>query len=123
MRARVSSMVATLALAVGVALAGGFGGSAAAQAVPVEVGFGEYVFTPAEVIVPAGITTFSFSNTDSRRHNMAIGYNGVEMESETVDAGAVGAWEVTLDQPGTYEFWCNVGNHRERGMIGMLTVQ
>jgi plastocyanin len=123
MRARVSLTVAALALAVGIGFAGGFGESAAAQALPVEIGLGEYVFIPAEVTVPAGLTTFNLTNTDSRRHNMVIGYNGLEMESETVDAGAAGVWEVTLDQPGTYEFWCNVGNHRERGMVGMLTVQ
>jgi plastocyanin len=115
--------MAALALAVGIAFAGGFGESAAAQALPVEVGFGEYVFTPAEIVVPVGLTTFTFSNTDSRRHNMVIGYYGLELESETVAAGDAGVWEVTLDQPGTYEFWCNVSNHRERGMVGVITVQ
>lgn len=123
MRARVSLTLAALALALGVALGTVPSRSAAAQAAPVEVGFGRFVFDPAELVLPAGVSTFNFTNTDSRRHNMVIAYNGGELESAEIAAGATGTWEVTLDQPGTYEFWCNVADHRERGMVGVLTVQ
>jgi uncharacterized cupredoxin-like copper-binding protein len=28
----------------------------------------------------------------------------------------------TFPTPGRFEFWCPVGQHRERGMVGTLTV-
>lgn len=123
MRAHVSLTLGALALALGVALGTVPSQPAVAQAVPVEVGFGEFVFNPAELALPVGVSTFNFTNADSRRHNMVIAYNGAELESAEISAGATGTWEVTLEQPGMYEFWCSVGNHRERGMVGMLTVQ
>jgi hypothetical protein len=54
---------------------------------------------------------------------MVIDFNGTMLESPTLGPNGAGPWNVTLDRPGTYEFWCSVGNHRERGMVGTLTVQ
>ena len=116
---RLSLAVAALGLAVAV----GITDPATAQT-PVEVVMvSEFAFAPTELTVPAGLTMFTLNNTDSRRHDMVIAYNETTLQSETLGGGEVGMWEVTLDQAGTYEFWCSVGNHRERGMTGWLTVQ
>ena len=31
--------------------------------------------------------------------------------------------EIPTDQPGTYEYYCSVGKHRENGMRGMLIIE
>ena len=121
MRGRVSLTLAALGLALGLTLTTGFGRPAAAQMASVDVNLGEYVFDPAELMVTAGDVAFNLNNVDSRRHDMAIDVNGTLLESPILGAGESGVWVVTLE-PGTYDFWCSVGNHRERGMVGKLMV-
>lgn len=41
--------------------------------------------------------------------------------SRQIGSGSVEELTVTL-QPGTYEVWCSVGNHRQRGMGTEITV-
>ncbi len=123
MQRRVATSVAAFGLALGIVVASGVDRPATAQMAMADVVMGEFIFDPAEVVVGAGLQMFNLNNMDSRRHNMVIGYNGTDLESETLAAGTGGVWEVVLDQAGTYEFWCNIGNHRERGMVGTLTVQ
>jgi plastocyanin len=123
MRARVTLTIAALGLAIAALVVTETGQPVAAQSAPIEVGLGEFHFEPAELTVPVGQTVFNITNLDGqRRHNMVIDVNGTVMESEMFQASAAGVWEVMLDQPGTYDFWCGVGNHRERGMAGKITV-
>ena len=53
------------------------------------------------------------------------------MAGQTIDAvpddgnvmpGQSATLTFTFTTPGTFEFWCHVGQHRERGMVGTLTV-
>ena len=119
MRGRLSLIVAALGLTVAVGIAGPARAQTAVEVVMVS----EFAFGPTELIVPAGPVSITLNNTDSRRHDMTIAYNETELGSGVLGGGEVLAWDVMLDQPGTYEFWCSVGNHRERGMTGWLTVQ
>lgn len=123
MRARATLTIVALGLAIAALVVTETGQPVAAQSAPIEVGFGAFHFEPAELTVPVGQTVFNLTNLDSqRRHNMVIDVNGTVMESETLGASTAGVWEVMLDQPGTYDFWCSVSNHRERGMVGKITV-
>jgi plastocyanin len=123
MRARATLTIAALGLAIAALVVTETGQPVAAQSAPIEVGFGEFHFEPAELTVPVGQTIFNLTNLDGqRRHNMVIDVNGTVMESETLGASTAGVWEIMLDQPGTYDFWCSEGNHRERGMVGKITV-
>lgn len=54
---------------------------------------------------------------------MVIDVGGTLLESESYSANTSGVWEISLDQPGTYEFWCSIGNHREQGMVGTITIE
>lgn len=96
--------------------------SHAQTATTIDMVFGDFSFSPAAIEVPAGIVTFNISNPDSLRHDIVITVNGVDLESDIYPAGQGGTWEVTLDQPGTYDFYCSIGNHREKGMVGTITV-
>ena len=47
---------------------------------------------------------------------------GIEEETENVQPGESTELEVNLDL-GTYELYCPVGDHEERGMVGTVTVE
>ena len=65
--------------------------------------------------------TFKFSNPSSVPHAFEVEGNGVEEETETITGGEA---SVTVDlEPGEYEYYCPVGQHREAGMEGTLTVE
>ena len=52
---------------------------------------------------------------------IAVEGNGVDQDGETVQPGGVSIDTVNL-KPGTYSFYCPVGNHEAEGMEGTLVV-
>ena len=82
----------------------------------------EFAFDPADVSVDeAGETTFTVSNDGEFSHALEIEGNGIEEETEELGPGESGSVTVDLE-PGEYELYCPVGDHRERGMVGTLVV-
>jgi hypothetical protein len=72
--------------------------------------------------LPAGSTTFMISNNGTNEHGFEVEGNGIEEELDpTLQPGENGTLQVDL-QPGTYEVYCPVGNHRAEGMTMQLTV-
>lgn len=98
------------------------GGGGAAETVPVSLT--EYAIDPADPSVKAGTVTFEVSNDGQIAHNLEVeGPSGeVELEQDLA-AGDSDALEVDLSEPGTYEWYCPVGNHRDEGMEGEITVE
>jgi plastocyanin len=67
----------------------------------------------------AGNVTLKLVNESDIPHAIEVEGNGVEEETDTVTGKNA---EVTIDlKPGTYEYYCPVGDHRET-MKGTLTV-
>jgi plastocyanin len=96
---------------------GGGGGGTLQLAAPAD---GSLKFDKTELDAKAGKVTIDFDNPSSVPHAVEIEGNGVEEETETVTKDKA---SVTVDlKPGTYEFYCPVGNHRAEGMEGKLTV-
>jgi plastocyanin len=82
-----------------------------------------FAFAPDNVTVVAGQpATFLMTNPSPNGHVLAFTGAGGEWRSERVGPGESGTFTVTFEQPGTYEMWCPVSDHRERGMVGTLTV-
>ena len=82
----------------------------------------EFEFDPADVTVDeAGETTFTVSNEGEFPHALEIEGNGIEEETEELSAGESGSVTVELE-PGEYELYCPVGDHRDQGMEGTLVV-
>jgi hypothetical protein len=84
----------------------------------------EFAFNPDTLTVPAGRDTFTLDNAGQFPHNMHIEGNGISVDVKPdgpVPGGGNFTGAVSLT-PGTYEVWCPVNNHRERGMVGTLTV-
>jgi plastocyanin len=96
------------------------GGGASTLAIEADPS-GENAFTETELTATAGQVTIEFSNTSDTPHAVEIEGNGIEEETETVTAADAPPLTVDL-QPGTYTFYCPVGNHRADGMEGTLTV-
>jgi uncharacterized cupredoxin-like copper-binding protein len=83
----------------------------------------EFSFDPGTIqIDEPGTYTFTLSNDGSVGHALEIEGQGVEEETETVGAGSSAQLTVTFSKTGTYEFYCPVDGHRDRGMEGELTV-
>ena len=116
--------------------AGGGGGAAAtpeATEEPADTGGGGEALTltadpggsiswePNELSAPAGTVTITLVNESDTPHAVEVEGNGVEEESETITGSET---DLTVDlEPGEYTFYCPVGQHRQNGMEGTLTVE
>ena len=82
---------------------------------------GAISWEPSELRAAAGSVAIELVNDSSVPHAVEVEGNGVEEESETITGSET---ELSVDlQPGTYTFYCPVGQHRQNGMEGTLTVE
>ncbi len=82
---------------------------------------GNISWEPSDLSAAAGTVTIKLVNESDVPHAVEVEGNGVEEESETITAGET---ELTVDlEAGEYTFYCPVGQHRQNGMEGTLTVE
>jgi plastocyanin len=82
---------------------------------------GDLKFDKTTLTAKAGTVTIDFTNDSPVPHAVEIEGNGVDKASKTITKGKN---SVTADlKPGTYTFYCPVGQHRQAGMEGTLTVK
>jgi plastocyanin len=99
---------------------GGGGGAGEGLTLTADPG-GSISWEPGSLSAPAGSVTIKLVNESSVPHAVEVEGNGVEEESETITAGET---ELTVDlEAGEYVFYCPVGQHRQNGMEGTLTVE
>jgi plastocyanin len=98
---------------------GGGGGETVDVSAPAD---GALKFDQSSLSAKAGKVTFKFDNKSSSvPHAFEVEGNGVEEETDTVTGENA---EVTVDlKPGKYEYYCPVGDHKQQGMKGTLTVK
>jgi plastocyanin len=84
----------------------------------------EFEIDPANPrISTPGPVAFRVRNSGSAPHNLEVeGPNGEAELAEDLQPGQSATLRVDLSEPGTYEWYCPVGDHRERGMEGTVTV-
>ena len=82
----------------------------------------EYALDPADPTVPAGTVTFNVRNDGQTTHALEVEGPGEEAETENIDPGGSAELTVDLSEPGTYEFYCPVDGHKDKGMEGEITV-
>ena len=87
----------------------------------IQVSATEFAFDPSDIAAEPGEVTFELTNDGGAPHALEIEGNGVEESSDTIDGGDSTSLTVDLED-GTYEIYCPVGDHRDRGMVGTLTV-
>jgi plastocyanin len=98
---------------------GGGGGSSS-----VDISETEYQLDPADPTVAgtSGDVTINLTNDGGVTHNLEIEGNGVEEVSDDIEPGQSTTLKVGLN-PGTYEIYCAIDDHKGLGMEGTLTVQ
>jgi hypothetical protein len=93
---------------------------------PVNVAFREFKFVGVPKNLPAGSTTFSFTNRGQFPHNFTILYvskGGSKFKTKTLDAGLTQDLTVNL-KPGSYIAVCTIfnGYHISQGMVKPFSV-
>lgn len=111
-----TSNAATQASTTGGAAATGAGGTVTLTAT-------DFKFNPLDPTVKSGDVTFTMKNDGQTTHSLEIeDVNGQDQELEgDISPGQSGTLKVNLP-PGKYEFYCPVGNHKEMGMEGEISV-
>jgi plastocyanin len=97
----------------------GDGGDGGGQTI--DVSATDFKFDPAELSADAGEVTIVLTNDGESPHAIEIEGGGVEESSDTINAGDSTELTVSLEE-GMYEIYCPVGDHKDRGMVGTLTV-
>jgi plastocyanin len=88
---------------------------------PVTIAATEFRFSPPDVDVRAGRTTFVLRNQGAAPHALEVEGQGIEEETAAIGGGETARLTVDL-KPGRYVIYCPVGDHRAQGMEGILTV-
>ncbi len=83
---------------------------------------GALKFDKAELQAKAGKVTISMDNPSDLPHAVAIDGAEGATPGDTVNKGGKSVAEAELEA-GEYTYFCPVGNHRQGGMEGTLTVQ
>jgi uncharacterized cupredoxin-like copper-binding protein len=84
----------------------------------------DFEFKPSDPTVAPGEVTFEVTNDGEAPHNLEVeGPSGEAELPEDLQPGDSGDLPVDLSEPGTYRFYCPVGNHEDLGMVGEVTVQ
>jgi len=82
----------------------------------------EFSITVSQPTFKAGAYTFKVTNQGKFPHNLTIEGPGVDkVATPTMQAGQSGEVTVTL-QTGSYELWCSVDSHKDKGMDMKITV-
>lgn len=82
----------------------------------------EYSFEPSNLSVKKGQTVkLILVNKGNISHDFAI--EGTDIKTQMVGPGDNVTIEFTIDEAGTYTFYCSLSNHRALGMEGELIVE
>ncbi len=99
---------------------GGAGGSAQQT---VSVSETEFSLDPSTLnIAEAGTVTFKVTNDGQTTHALELEGNGVEAKTESIEPGASKTLTVQFEQAGSYEIYCPIDGHKDKGMEGELRV-
>lgn len=119
--ARRTTLVVLAAAALGACGGGGDDDDAAASADEAAVTIETFSFEPDPLEVEAG-TTIRFENLDKINHSVTAGTREAP-EPDRFDGlmeSAGTTFELTLDEPGTYDYFCRF--HPGEGMTGQIIV-
>jgi nitrite reductase (NO-forming) len=82
----------------------------------------EFAFTPSTLTVNKGDTvTVTFTNAGKYPHNFTV--SDLNVASKTIQPGESDTVTFTADKAGSFQYICSVPTHKDKGMVGTLTVQ
>ena len=82
----------------------------------------EFRLDPANPTVEAGIVEFRVRNDGQVVHALEVEGPTGEVETDQIQPGESATLKADLSKPGTYVWYCPVGDHKDRGMEGEITV-
>ena len=88
----------------------------------VDVALSEFALEPASFSLEPGSYTFHVVNDGSIAHALEVEGPSGEVETEDLQPGDSADLEVELSEPGEYEIYCPVDDHKGMGMEGTITV-
>lgn len=95
--------------------------SSSASVVELTVTGSNYKFEPATLTVKKGDTVkITFKNSGGM-HDFVI--DAFNVKTKTIPSGQSETVQFVASKSGTFEYYCAVGNHKQMGMKGTLTVQ
>lgn len=81
----------------------------------------EFSYTPSAIVAKVGQTvTVTYKNTGKYPHNFVIDELG--FTSKTIKAGETDTFSFVPNKTGAFSFYCSLPNHREKGMVGTLSI-
>jgi len=82
----------------------------------------EFSITLAKEVFTPGTYTFTIKNQGKFPHNLIVEGPGIDKQkSPTLTGGKSGTLTVALKK-GSYELWCGVDSHKDKGMDKKITV-
>lgn len=101
--------------------------SSTAQAVEVKATSPDFAFEPKEIAVKPGAVVVTLVNNSAQRpHNFAVkklsGDGDLAKSADAASNGGTATVEFTVTDKGTYQFYCTLPGHADRGQKGTLTV-
>jgi uncharacterized cupredoxin-like copper-binding protein len=83
----------------------------------------DFKLTPANVTIDKpGEVLFRVSNEGQAPHALEVEGPEGEVETEQLSPGDSAELTANLSKPGKYVWYCPVGDHKDRGMAGTITV-
>lgn len=83
---------------------------------PVRAELDDFTITLSPSTLRPGTYTFVAQQQGQLPHALAIKGPGVDAVTPVIQLGGASQQLTVTLQPGTYELWCPVGNHRAQGM-------
>ncbi len=80
-----------------------------------------FKFSETEIRVKKGTKVKIVLNVKDMMHDWVV--DEFNARTEQVAVGKTTSVEFVADKAGTFEYYCSVGNHRAKGMVGKLIVE
>ncbi len=80
-----------------------------------------FKFNPSTITVKKGQKTKIVFKNVQGMHDFRV--DELDISSNVIKTGQEESVEFTADKAGTFEYYCSVGQHRQMGMKGTLTVE
>jgi uncharacterized cupredoxin-like copper-binding protein len=89
----------------------------------VMVGEKEFSITPSSIaLTKPGTYTFKATNNGHIGHALEIEGHGIEQKTATIGPGKTATLQVEFSKAGSYEVYCPIDDHKNKGMKASLTV-
>ena len=89
----------------------------------IDVAEAEFRLSPANPSVSeAGVVEFNVTNAGKVVHALEVEGPEGEVETDTIQPGKSATLKADLGKAGRYEWYCPIGDHKDRGMEGEITV-